>query len=317
MGNCAAPPLAIIFMDRIEQQIIEQHTAIRFWKRYIDDIFFITSDSVESLLQDANLISPAIKFTLEMPQERKIAFLDCLVHANDDGNFSCELFIKSTHSGTCLSFNSFVPKSRLKSLVISENLRAIRRFPSQFINQTLRSLRTSPNEKIEYLNFLKIPFRSEWQRRKIINLAKETGCHDKIRLIFSTERPLSWLFRPPPNPYVCPSGCAACSTSIKSGTCFIKHAVYKIQCQICSSNYIGQTGRCMRSRILEHINNSSSHVNIHMTNTHGTQHRKSFKWKILAIHPYTGTRLALEAFYIRGQQDLMNGCEGMKLLQFL
>ena len=37
MGNCAAPALAIIFMDSIEALKFNKCPGIIFWKRYIDD----------------------------------------------------------------------------------------------------------------------------------------------------------------------------------------------------------------------------------------------------------------------------------------
>jgi hypothetical protein len=124
MGNCAAPPFAIIYMHHIEEMIRTRHSGIIIWCRYIDDIFFVVEGDSESLCSTANTVNSCIQFTLEKPADNKIPFLDTLVHL-EDGRFQLELFIKPTHSGTCLTFDSHAPLSRKKSLVISEESRLL------------------------------------------------------------------------------------------------------------------------------------------------------------------------------------------------
>ena len=60
MGNNFSPIAAIIYMDFIEGQILE-NTRTRVWFRYVDDIFFMTRDSYETLLSVANSINPLIQ----------------------------------------------------------------------------------------------------------------------------------------------------------------------------------------------------------------------------------------------------------------
>ena len=94
MGNCAAPPLAIIFMHYIETLIKNQCEGIIFWRRYIDDVFLITSNNLLSILHIANSIHPNIKFTLETPADNKLAFFDTLVSFNIQNiSFDFQLFI--------------------------------------------------------------------------------------------------------------------------------------------------------------------------------------------------------------------------------
>jgi hypothetical protein len=127
MGNCAAPPLAIVYMHAIETKIQSRSESITLWKRYIDDIFFISTSEPTDLLNIANSVCSAIQFTLEEPVDGKLPFLDTLVHySREMSSFSYEVYIKPTHSGTCLPFDSYVPRSRKKALVISETLRAKR-----------------------------------------------------------------------------------------------------------------------------------------------------------------------------------------------
>ena len=69
MGNNAAPPIAIIYMNYIELRIMEKIPQINYWRRYIDDIFIVIDQSLtwEYVLQVANSICPKIQFTFEGP----------------------------------------------------------------------------------------------------------------------------------------------------------------------------------------------------------------------------------------------------------
>jgi hypothetical protein len=336
MGNCAAPPLAIIYMDHVERKIIDTTPALLFWKRYIDDVFYITSSTSEELLLVANSINHHIQFTLEKPVGNKISFLDTLVHV-DNGRISFQLFIKPTHSGTCLPYDAHVPLSRKKCLVSSENIRLQRiasedhvsfskemihrrflqnGYPRDFFESTVRSINYARREQPDFITFVNVPFMDEAQRRLILQLRRRTGLNDKVRVIFTTERPLAWQFRPKREIPACPTNCMACATSERPAACCKKNAVYLVTCQLCRATYVGQTERTMRSRILEHAQTQSSHVNQHMI-THGSENSKKFTWKVIASHPYTSTRLAIEALFIKRQSQLMNGCEGAHLLNFL
>jgi hypothetical protein len=179
MGNCAAPPLAIIYMDFIERQVLQQNPDVVMWVRYIDDIFFVSNSNPDDLVTSANHVHPTIKFTLEKAVDEKLAFLDTLVHRINN-SFQVELYIKPTHSGTCLPSSSHVPLARKKCLVMSETIRAYRvaspqyrtnslnkisnrllanGYHQKFIDTIRSSLRyTPPNDKVEPITFIKVPF---------------------------------------------------------------------------------------------------------------------------------------------------------------
>ena len=96
MGNSASCPVAIIFMDYIEQQILNFFgSKIKFFKRYCDDIFLIYYGVDETeILQFCNDVNPNINFTLEVPSNGALAFLDVEISMKDDGFFSHTLFSK-------------------------------------------------------------------------------------------------------------------------------------------------------------------------------------------------------------------------------
>ena len=62
MGNKLAPMLAIVYMNDIENKIINELRSISFWVRYIDDIYVIINNNCtcEKLLETCNAQNPAI-----------------------------------------------------------------------------------------------------------------------------------------------------------------------------------------------------------------------------------------------------------------
>ena len=257
------------------------------------------------------------------------------------GKFQFELYVKPTHSGTCLPFNSYVPTQRKQCLIISENIRARRvsslvkqqksielansrliknGYPENFIRKCMRHVDVNGNtrpERDEPITYLKLPYRTESQRRQIIQLARRTKMVESIRIIFTTEKPLSRQFHPKRESLKCPNDCRACKTSQYPNSCMKKHIVYEIACGLCNMVYVGQTDRTARSRILEHLTSEESHVYMHMA-THGSNKQSEFKWKILDTHSNYFNRVAIEAMQIRKRSGkLMNGCQGADILPSL
>ena len=80
---------AIIYMHYIEIEILKRFDGKVIWKRYIDDVFYIsTCDNItnERLLHIVNNINTNIKFTLEIPVNNTIPFLDMDVTYNINSN---------------------------------------------------------------------------------------------------------------------------------------------------------------------------------------------------------------------------------------
>lgn len=339
MGNNAAPPFAIIFMDFIEKNIMQISNNITLWLRYVDDCFIVYKGDFSQLLALANSVHPDIQFTSELPNENKLPFLDTLV-TRSNNKFHFELYVKPTHSGACLPFSAYVPTSRKRALVQSELLRANRistdrmrqtrsvdkikekfkenGYPAKFVNETrVQYAQSAKPEKRDFVSYIKIPFVSEMQKWKIMKLSKSTGIENYIRLIFKTPRPLSWQFREKRENLSCRPDCIACKTSVTKYVCFTKFTVYEISCNICKAVYIGQTSRIIKSRIKEHTFVPSSYVYAHLK-SHGTNNVLDFKWRILAVEANYYTRLALEAIYIKSfGRNIMNGCQGTDLVPFL
>ena len=118
-------PYACIFMDYIETEFLKtQATKPWLWKRFIDDIFFIWTDSEENLnmfLKHLNEFHPNLKFTYEKSKE-KINFLDLVIKLTD-GKIVTDLYCKSTDSHQYLHYDSCHVEHIKRSIIFSETLR--------------------------------------------------------------------------------------------------------------------------------------------------------------------------------------------------
>ena len=86
MGTRVAPTYACLFMGDFEKVFLEEKwsgTQPKLWKRFIDDVFFLWSDSVENLelfMEEINSHHEYIKFTANYDTDSKsVPFLDMQV----------------------------------------------------------------------------------------------------------------------------------------------------------------------------------------------------------------------------------------------
>jgi hypothetical protein len=88
MGNNCAPPLAIIFMDHVERQILHKCQYITYWRRYIDDILVIFDEEHVDIIEITNIsnsINMYIQFTHKCPKDGKMLdlMLEVVIHYMD------------------------------------------------------------------------------------------------------------------------------------------------------------------------------------------------------------------------------------------
>ena len=125
IGTKFAPPYACIFMDYVETEFLKTQ-AIKpwLWKRFIDDIFFIWTDSEENLnkfLKDLNEFHPNLKFTYEKSKE-KIIFLGVAIKLTN-GKIVTDLYYKPTDSYQYLHHDSCHAEHIKRSIIFSQTLR--------------------------------------------------------------------------------------------------------------------------------------------------------------------------------------------------
>ena len=289
MGNNLSPLMAIIYMNYIEHEI-RKRPDVLYWKRYIDDIFVVSSAPLANILPAMNDINPYIKFTMEVCDEHgDIPFLDTMVRLVDR-TWTFSFYTKPLHSGYVMPWVSHVPQQQKISLLKSERQRILRicsseealkkalefaksrflanGYPLEVINKFLLKScitnRMRDQDNIYPKTYLRFPYICEAHCNKVRGMLR---CHTlpvKIVPIFVTNPPLKNMLKKE-SPNNCGGHCLCSGKHL----CDIKNVVYQIECKICHAKYIGQTMRTMRKRIGDHCSpHSNSMVFEHFRQDH-------------------------------------------------
>ena len=129
MGNHLAPPLAIIFMDRLEQKMLQ---TARFkpksYDRYVDDCLMVWLHGKEKLLQfldHCNQQHPSIRFTWNSSLDgNAVEFMDLKIGIGEDKHVEYELYQKPSDSGVNVNYTSCIPQHVKASVATQQFKRA-------------------------------------------------------------------------------------------------------------------------------------------------------------------------------------------------
>ena len=126
MGTPMAPTISNLFMGWLEERLLSNSPVpidSKFWKRYIDDIFFLwtgTSEEFDTFFDYINNFHDTIKFTKHIsPSE--VSFLDILVKL--DGFLETDIYTKPTDAHSYLHFSSCHPQHCKNNIPYSQMLR--------------------------------------------------------------------------------------------------------------------------------------------------------------------------------------------------
>ena len=153
-GTAMGTNFANVYMGRLEDKFIYQTewaNRLKFWVRFIDDIFLIwkgDKDSLINFIDYLNNVVPSIKFTHEI-STISVNFLDTAVLKDEQGNINSDVYQEPTNTHPYLHWTSAHPPHLKRSIPCSQALR-LRRICSS--TDTLRK------RIIEYSNF----FLSMW-----------------------------------------------------------------------------------------------------------------------------------------------------------
>ena len=353
MGNRLAPILAILYMDRIENQAIysDLSLSISIYYRYIDDCITPASNYEEAVFIQNKLNSqdPAIRFEIELPDDNGfLPFLNTKIKVNESGIVETGWYTKPANKGLMLNEKSHHPE-HMKQASISNTIntytticstdallkeaeqtfkrRAIRNgYDSGYVDRVKQRKKTTQKPK-ESLPTLTIPYVSSAFTNDIKRAVKRSNL--KVRIL---QRPQSCLknllveSRPYDKSCKDASKCPICHNSSASMPCTQKDVVYLMTCDLCGRGYVGETSRPLVVLYKEHYRSAAnptapSYKNMafsrHYSECHPAQEPK-LTVKILKKTSGSLDRKITEGLFIQKlKPELNNKYEQLSVANFL
>ena len=259
MGLSLSVVLANAYMEHLEESVLGAASVQPvIWRRYVDDTFILWKHGDEALEQfhrELNGFCPAIQFTMEREQDRKLPFLDVLV-CRDRARLKTSVYSKPTASNLYLKYDSNHPASMKAGIVRCLNARAqavcsepaslheervhlsdifqCNGYPRSFIDRSIKKrkhVRQQAEETSQEKTFIKLPY-VRGVSEKLAKIFRPMG----IQVAHSSNRLRNRLVKAKD----------AVKPEKKKG------AVYQISCS-CGSVYIGESGRPKDVRLKEHV----------------------------------------------------------------
>ncbi len=339
MGNPLAPPLANLFMMKVEEKALElalNHHPFSFtptmWLRYVDDIFCILSDEelvhVNLFLNLLNSVHPAIKFTMEKEIDNQLNFLD-VTCISTENSYLCSVYRKPTHTNLYVRWNSAHPPGQLLGIFNTLLFRA----------KSICSSALQYQEEREHLFNAFIDNGYPLKSLNIVNSKFEQKCNRPLgnqvpdnRMTTNTTAPVVSLVLPfVPGlseriaakwKFICKQNNLPLNTRViykppkKLKNFFpyynnphVGRRVYKATCTICKKTYVGETGLDLDSRIRSHqLSQSSSIVQ------HCNQENHPFDQVVFDMLSYScnaNLRKIQESIFIRKLSPELNNSQGV------
>ena len=328
MGSPVSPIVVNLYMEDLEQKIIATAPVDcqrRNWKRYVDDVIcLVHTGKAKKLQQHMNTVDPTgnIIFTREDEENNSMPFLDAKFTRKEDGSVKSTVYRKKTHTDQYLNFASHHPKHQTitseegdkKEEV--EHLREALRvcgYPSWALNKVTDSCKKKKNKKKtndrNYRSQVVIPY-VEGVSERVHRVLKKYG-------VATTMHPHTTLRRLLVHP------------KDKVELEEQGELVYQIPCKNCGAEYIGETGRLLKTRLEEHrkdVDNTKkdkytrsgkkkfmSTIHKSALTDHATTENHIIDWEgvnIVDKEPNRRIRHIKEAIWIRKTRTPINRDEG-------
>jgi hypothetical protein len=299
MGGPLSPVLSNIFMEFLEERHLAGIYEIKYWVRYVDDVFALLPQdiNIDDVLLKLNNWNETIKFTYEKEINNKLPFLDIdVLRINNRPKF--KVFRKPTNSGSYVHWLSGHHISVKRSACLSAYLRAFRICSPEYLDEEIKYVFDCyrklgyPNAFLKYSmkKAMKIYYtkeRVEFKKSGLISLPFNPSVSTvkflpKVKIVRSYNNKIKNFGFTPHN-------------TLKSSAC-----VYTIPCSGCEKVYIGESDNLER-RVSQHVRSldvddmNSALTNHRFTHNHFINPRSATE--LLPIKGVEKRRMA-EKFYI-------------------
>ena len=260
MGNRLAPILAILYMDRIENQAIysDQALSVSLYFRYVDGRITPASSPEEAArVQDQlNSQEPSFRFEIELPGEDGfLPFLNTKLKVNESGTVDSGWYTKRANKGLMINAKSHHPE-HIKTAAISNTIntytsicsndtllheaeitferRAKRNgYDTGYINKVKERKNKAKRTKKEPLPILSILYILSAFTKDIKRAVQRSNLN--VRIVQRPQRSLkSLLEESRPYDKECKNAkkCPICRTSSAPIKCSQKDTVYQLSCDL-------------------------------------------------------------------------------------
>lgn len=272
MGSPSSPLFSEIYMKDFEEKLFTNNNNfirnnIKFWCRYVDDIFCIwngTFRQLDTFLIFLNSLNNKIQFTMEKEENGSINFLD-LTTKIENCKLKYSIYRKPTTTDSIIPFDSYQSNEIMMSALKS------------YVNR----LNNVPLEKFEYEKEVNIIYNiaknNGFEKKLVDKLIKRNIRKNVIKLLYNgkereerkiyislpyvknTSRRISKTFNGLNVKTIEVNknnlGKYIINNKIEERNILNGSGVYEINCKHCDGIYIGQTGRNFIKRYNEHKHN--------------------------------------------------------------
>ena len=324
MGSPISTVIAELTMQYLEKQFLpDPPIKPLFWKRYVDDVITaLPKEEIPNFSDYINGINSNIQFTHETETNETIPYLDLQLTRTNNGILKFHIYRKPTDTGSLLDFYSYHHQSHKRSVAKSLFHRIYKLCSPEYIDDELKIA----EQILKKNNFpFKIINQEKWKISRKFSIVEPTGTQNNptsdeptikyvsTPYIQGTSERIQHLLKPfnitlSHKP----------TMTIKSQIIQLKDQiptmlqtciVYKLPCDTCTKNYIGETGRNLHVRMTEHqrdIRNQKPNSQVYQ---HHAETGHSFKFEdVEIIHKCqnTFTRRVLESYHTHIEPNSIN-----------
>ncbi|XP_067614295.1 uncharacterized protein [Eurosta solidaginis] len=265
MGSPTSPVIADIIMEQLLDTTSKKlGQKPRLFTKYVDDLFAIVNkNEVQNTLDALNSFDSHIKFTTELEEDGKLAYLDSIIIRREN-ELKVKWYRKPTASGRIINFNSKHPKT----MIINTAMGCIRRMlqisdemyhqeikneitlllkNNDFPDSTIKNLLKRPliqHQKQNSENTQKTIFKTVSYVPQLSERLAKSDCYntEKVKIAHKPTNTLKKIFN---------------RTKTKIPTTEKSNLVYKIPCngnlnEACESIYVGTTKAKLKTRLSQH-----------------------------------------------------------------